>query len=104
MATKQGYNLAMNAVPLAEAKDRLSALVADIATTHTHYTITRNGRPTVVMLPIDDLEALEETIFWLEREVERLRSGAAEPEGSDISGEEMADLMRRRRVREGDAA
>ncbi|MPZ27236.1 MAG: type II toxin-antitoxin system prevent-host-death family antitoxin [Micromonosporaceae bacterium] len=94
----------MNAVPLAEAKDRLSALVSDIATTHTHYTITRNGRPTVVMLPIDDLEALEETIFWLEREVERLRSGVQPEDGADISGEEMADLIRRRRTREGEPA
>lgn len=87
----------MDTVPLAEAKDRLSALVNEISTTHAHYTITRNGRPVVVMLPVDDLDALEETIFWLEREVARLRSG--EPpadDGGEITGEEMAELMRRR--------
>jgi hypothetical protein len=45
------------------------------------------------------LESLEETIFRLEREVERLRSGT-EPDGADISGDEMAALMRERGLRE----
>jgi prevent-host-death family protein len=93
----------MVTVPLAEAKDKLSAIVAEIASTHAHYTITRQGRPTAVMLPVDDLEALEETIFWLEREVERLRSGTADDDGPEISGEEMDELMRQRR-REGPPA
>lgn len=87
----------MDTVPLAEAKGRLSAIVAEIDSTHTHYTITRNGRPTVVMLPVDDLEAIEETIFWLEREVEQLRAGVVD-EGADVTGEEMAEQMRRRRL------
>lgn len=91
----------MNTVPLAEAKNRLSALVGEISTTHAHYTITRNGRPAVVMLPVDDLDALEETIFWLEREVTRLKSG--EPpadEGAEVTDDEMAELMRRRRAQQ----
>src|SRR5687768_17044311 len=66
LARKVAYNLAMTIIPLAEAKDGLSALVAEISSTHEHYTITRNGRPVVAMLPVEDLEALEETIFWLE--------------------------------------
>jgi prevent-host-death family protein len=91
----------METVPLAEAKDRLSALVGEVAATHAHYTITRNGRPAAVMLPVDDLESLEETIFWLEREIERLRSGISEPDGADITGDEMAELLRQRHQREG---
>jgi antitoxin YefM len=91
----------MDTVPLAEAKDRLSAIVGEVAATHAHYTITRNGRPAAVMLPVDDLESLEETIFWLEREIERLRSGIPEPEGADISSDEMAGLLAQRRPREG---
>jgi prevent-host-death family protein len=91
----------METVPLAEAKDRLSALVGDVVATHAHYTITRNGRPAAVMLPVDDLESLEETIFWLEHEIERLRSGIPEPDGAEISGDEMAGLLRQRRLREG---
>jgi prevent-host-death family protein len=87
----------MVTVPLAEAKNRLSAIVAEVASTHAHYTITRQGRPTAVMLPVEDLEALEETIFWLEREVRRLRSGVADDDGPEISGDEMDELMRQRR-------
>lgn len=94
----------MDTVPLAEAKNRLSALVAEVASTHAHYTITRNGRPAAVLVPVEDLEALEETIFWLEREVERLRSGAPEDNVSDISGDEMAHLLRQRRLREDPSA
>jgi hypothetical protein len=59
-----------------------------------------------VVLPIDDLEALEETIFWLGREMARLRSGeptADAAEGGDVTGEEMAELMNRRRHETGAA-
>jgi antitoxin YefM len=97
LAWKQGYNQAMITVPLAEAKDRLSAIVAEIASTHTHYTITRQGRPTAVMLPVDDLESLEETIFWLEREVERLRAGVPDDDGAAVGADEMDEIMRQRR-------
>jgi len=91
------YTLAMEVLSLAEAKDKLSAVVNDVTSTHEHYTITRNGRPVAVVLPIDDLESLEETIFWLEREIARLRAGEQPADGADISGDEMAELMERRR-------
>ncbi len=90
----------MTTVPLAEAKDRLSAIVAEIASTHAHYTITRQGRPTAVMLPVEDLESLEETIFWLEREVERLRATAPDDEGPAVGADEMDEIMRQRRREE----
>lgn len=95
------YTLAMTFLSVAEAKDKLSAVVNDVASTHEHYTITRNGRPVAVVLPIDDLEALEETIFWLEREIARLRSGEAPAQGGDVTGEEMAELMEQRRRETG---
>jgi prevent-host-death family protein len=93
----------MVVISLAEAKDKLSAVVNDVTSTHEHYTITRNGRPVAVVLPVDDLESLEETVFWLEREIARLRAGEPGADGPDISGEEMAAIMDRRR-REGGLA
>src|SRR6185437_5928045 len=93
LARKMAYTLAMAFLSVAEAKDKLSAMVNDVASTHEHYTITRNGRPVAVVLPIDDLEALEETIFWLEREITRLRAGESTEDGADVSGDEMAALM-----------
>jgi hypothetical protein len=48
---------------------------------HEHYTITRNGRAVAAVLPIDDLEALEEPIFWLEQALARLRADTASAGG-----------------------
>jgi antitoxin YefM len=93
----------METLPLAEAKDKLSAITNEITTTHVHYTITRNGKPVVVMLPVEDLEALEETIFWLQRELAQLRADDREPDGPDTSGEEMAELIEQRRREMGSA-
>jgi antitoxin YefM len=97
------YTVAMMVLSLAEAKDKLSALVNDVTSTHEHYTITRNGRPVAVVMPVDDVEALEETIFWLEREISRLRAGEAAADGPDTSGDEMAAIMERRRQENGSA-
>ncbi len=57
----------MEAIPLGEAKNTLSALVERAATTHDIITITRHGRPAAVLMSADDLESLHETIYWLSR-------------------------------------
>src|SRR5690242_6224967 len=54
----------MTTIPLTEAKARFNELVEEAATTHERLTITRHGRPAVVMMSVEDLEALEETVFW----------------------------------------
>jgi prevent-host-death family protein len=55
----------MTSVPLSEAKDKLSALVEQAERTHEMVTITRHGRPAAVLMAVDDLESLHETLFWL---------------------------------------
>lgn len=55
----------MKTLPLSEVKARLSELVEEAALTHERVSITRHGRPTAVLLAADDLEAMEETMFWL---------------------------------------
>ncbi|MCL1838613.1 MAG: type II toxin-antitoxin system Phd/YefM family antitoxin [Propionibacteriaceae bacterium] len=55
----------MTTIPLATAKARLSAYVDDVFRTHERVTITRNGVPTTVLMSIDDLESLEETLALL---------------------------------------
>jgi prevent-host-death family protein len=55
----------MKTVALSEAKDRLSALVEEAAATHEIVQITRHGRPAAVLMSADDLESLQETIYWL---------------------------------------
>lgn len=55
----------MISVPLSEAKDKLSAIVEQAERTHEIVTITRHGRPAAVLMAADDLESLQETLFWL---------------------------------------
>jgi prevent-host-death family protein len=55
----------MTTLPLADARARLSELVAEAQTTHERYEITRNGRPAAVLVAADDYEAMRETIAVL---------------------------------------
>lgn len=82
----------MTTVPLSEAKDRLSALVDDAERTHDIITITRHGRPAAVLMSVDDLESLRETIFWLSQpgireDIDEARADIAE--GRTISGAQL---------------
>ncbi len=52
-------------VSLADAKARLSEVVEGIETEHRRVVITKHGRPTVVVLAVEDLEALEDTLDML---------------------------------------
>jgi len=54
----------MTIMPLTDAKARLNELVEEAVTTHERVTITRHGRPAVVLIAVEDLEAIEETLFW----------------------------------------
>jgi len=69
-------------LPLSEVKAKLSEVVDEITTTQERVTVTRNGRPVVVLVGVDDLEATEETLSLLSdpaavREIERGRAAIA---------------------------
>ena len=87
----------MSIIPLADAKNRLSEIVQSALETHERVTITRNGRPTVVLIAVEDLEGLEDTIEWLSdptttHDIEEAASG------DTVSVEQArADLATRRR-------
>lgn len=49
-------------LPFSEAKAHLSELADRVEHHHDRFLVTRNGRASFVMLSVDDLEALEETI------------------------------------------
>lgn len=55
----------MTTIPLADVKARLSAVLDDVTRTHERVVVTRNGRPAAVILSVDDLAALEETLAVL---------------------------------------
>ena len=50
---------------LADVKAHLSELVAQVGAQHERVTVTVHGRPTAVLVAVDDLESLEETIAVL---------------------------------------
>lgn len=51
----------MKVLPLAEAKAKLSQLVADVSSTDQEITITRNGRAAAVLVSHDEFESWKET-------------------------------------------
>jgi len=83
---------------LSEVKAKLSEVVDDIATTHERVTVTRRGRPVVVLLSTDDLEAIEETLAILSDPVamRRIEEGRAAIAAGDIVTREEIEGLRRR--------
>lgn len=57
--------VAMTTLPVGDARDRFSALVASVEQTHDRVTVTRNGVPAAVLISTADLDELEETIAVL---------------------------------------
>jgi antitoxin YefM len=49
-------------LPLAAVKNRLSEVVERLEREHGRLIITKHGRPAAVLLSIEDLESLEETL------------------------------------------
>lgn len=87
---------------LAEAKAHLSELVARVGDQHERITVTVHGRPVAVLLAVDDLESLEETIALLSDAGAVRVLGQAEAELARGEGENqdtLAAAMRARRAR-----
>jgi antitoxin YefM len=49
-------------LPLAEVKNRLSEVVDVLEREHGRVVITKHGHPAAVVMNVDDLESLEETL------------------------------------------
>ncbi|MBA2336375.1 MAG: type II toxin-antitoxin system Phd/YefM family antitoxin [Acidimicrobiia bacterium] len=49
-------------LPFSQAKAHLSELADRVEHQHDRFLVTRNGRPSFVLLSPDDLESLEETV------------------------------------------
>jgi antitoxin YefM len=99
--------LPMEELPLAEARNRLSELIADVEKTHSRVTITKHGHPAAVLVSPEDLAALEETLDILSdpEALAAIREAEAEyARGEVTTGEDMARFVERRRRRETGAA
>jgi antitoxin YefM len=49
-------------MPLADVKNRLSEVVDRLEREHGRVVITKHGRPAAVVMSVEDLESLEETL------------------------------------------
>ncbi|HEY3833907.1 MAG TPA: type II toxin-antitoxin system Phd/YefM family antitoxin [Acidimicrobiia bacterium] len=60
-------------VPFSDAKARLSELADRVEREHDRILVTRNGRPSFLLVSPDDLESLEETLD-IQRDPDLMRS------------------------------
>lgn len=82
----------MRTLTVTEAKARLNELVDDAASTHDQIVITKHGHPAVVIVAADDLESLQETVYWLSQPGihESIAEAAADIEaGNTASSDEL---------------
>jgi antitoxin YefM len=48
-------------IPVNEFRSNLAEVISEVADRRDHVVVTRNGRPAVALVPIDEYQALEET-------------------------------------------
>jgi antitoxin YefM len=67
-------------MPLAEVKNRLSEVVERLEREHGRVVITKHGHPAAVVMSVEDLESLEETLDVMGSEalLADIREGLAE--------------------------
>ncbi len=85
---------------LAEVKAHLSELVARVNGQHERVTVTVHGRPSAVLVSVEDLESLEETIAVLadSKAVQALVQSEAElARGEIVSADELVAAVAARR-------
>ena len=86
-------------LPLARVKAHLSELVGRVNSQHDRVTVTVHGHPSAVLLSVDDLDALEETIAILSDTDSMRQLAASDAElarGEGETGQSLAKAMRRR--------
>lgn len=89
----------METLPLATVKAKLSEVVDRVEREQDRVTITRNGRPVAMIVGMDDIEGLEETLEILsdKRLMRKIRAGlAAAEKGDTISLEDVKKRLKGR--------
>ena len=89
-------------MPLAEVKNRLSEVVDRLEREHGRVVITKHGRPAAVVLTVEDLENLEETLNVMAdpKLMRRVRQAQAEIDAGGVKAltkDEALALITRKR-------
>lgn len=88
----------MNTLPLSDVKARLSELIQQAEDDHDHFVVTKNGRPSAVVVSMAEWESIKETLDVLSEPdlIDQLREAGS----SDVrytSEDILADLAGRSR-------
>jgi len=88
-------------MPLADVKNRLSEVVDRLEREHGRVVITKHGRPAAVVMSVEDLEGLEETLDILSdpalmRRIKRAEAQIAAGEDEVLTKEQLLERVRRR--------
>ena len=84
----------MRSLTITEVKAHLNELVDDAQSTHEQIVITKHGRPAAVIVAADDLESLQETVYWLSRP--GIRESVADADAAIAAGDTVgSDALRR---------
>ena len=78
------YDGGVETTSLSDLKSHLSEYAGRAELEHEQFTITRNGRPAVVMVSADEWESLQETLFWLSQP--NIHADLAEAENDVAAG------------------
>jgi len=87
-------------VPVRELRSNLSSLLDEVSDRRDHVLVTRNGSPAAALIPIDEYEALEESMEILSDPdaLSALEVGLAEIErGETITLDELRSELDQRR-------
>lgn len=90
----------MSTLSLAEVKSHFSEVVARVNDHHERVTVTVHGKPSAVLIAVEDLQSLEETIAILSDPDSLGRLAVSESElarGEGESEEQLAQAMDERR-------
>ena len=90
-------------VPVREFRAELAQFLDEVTDLREHIIVTRHGRPAVVLIPVDEYDALEETAEILSDAdaLAAIEAGLAEIEsGETVTLDDLrAELAERRRAR-----
>jgi antitoxin YefM len=89
-------------MPLADVKNRLSEVVDRLEREHGRVVITKHGRPAAVVISVEDLEGLEETLDILSdpKLMRRIRKAEAEVDAGaaeELTKDQALALIKRAR-------
>jgi prevent-host-death family protein len=86
-------------LPLADVKNRLSEVIERLEREHGRVIVTKHGRPAAVMLSVEDLDSLEETLDILSTPPlrDRIRKGDRDVAAGRTERLTREELLARRR-------